>query len=257
MPLMESVLLNDGELRRYTHQIKLESIGIKGQEKIKKSKVLVIGAGGTGTAVLQNLAIAGIGKIGISDSLPVEEKSLSKQGLYGNSDIGKQKAIVSRYKLSEINHFVDFELYNIRIEKNNVLDICREYTVLVDATDNFPTRYLINDAAIILRKPLVFGSVLNTTGMVSVFNYKEGPSLRCLFPAEPQGEMSPEQKEITALSTLYNITGTIMANEVLKIILQINNVMSGKLLLFNILDYSISFNKIIKNPINLNISTLY
>lgn len=253
---MESEILNNGEFRRYTYQIKLGSIGIKGQEKIKKSKVLVIGAGGKGTTVLQNLVIAGVGKIGISDNLPVEEKSLSKQGLYGNSDIGKQKAIISRYKLAELNHFVDFELYNIRVDKKNILDICREYSVLVDATDNFPTKYLINDAAIILKKPLVFGSVQNTAGIVSVFNYKEGPSLRCLFPAEPHADKSPEQKNIASVGILYNIVGTIMANEVLKIILQIDNVISGKLLLFNILDYTISFNKIIKNPKNLNINVL-
>lgn len=253
---MESKILSNGEFRRYTHQIKLESIGIKGQEKIKKSKVLVIGAGGKGTAVLQSLVTAGVGKIGISDYLPVDEKSLSKQGLYGNSDIGKKKAIVSKYKLAELNHFVDFELYNIRIDKKNILDVCREYSVLVDATDNFQTKYLINDAAIILKKPLVFGSVLNTAGMVSVFNYKEGSSLRCLFPAEPPSDKSPEQNNIAAIGILYNIVGTIMANEVLKIILQIGNVVSGKLLLFNILDYTISFNKITKNPKNLNISTL-
>lgn len=253
---MESEILNNGELRRYTHQIKLESIGVKGQEKIKKSKVLVIGAGGKGTAVLQNLSTAGIGKLGISDNLTVEEKSLSKQVLYGNSDIGKQKAIVSRYKLAELNHFIDFELYNIRIDKKNILDICREYSVLVDATDNFPSKYLINDAAIILKKPLVFGSVLNTAGMVSVFNYKQGPSLRCLFPAEPSGDVSPEQKKLAAIGILYNIVGTIMANEVLKIILQTDNVISGKLLLFNVLDYTISFNNIIINPNNLNIRAL-
>jgi molybdopterin/thiamine biosynthesis adenylyltransferase len=253
---MESEILNDNELRRYSSQIKLESIGIKGQEKLKKASVLVIGAGGKGTAVLQNLVTAGIGKIGISDNLPVEEKFLSKQRLYGNSDIGKQKAIISRQKLAELNHYVDFELHNICIDKNNILDISKEYSVLVDATDNFHSKYLINDAAIILKKPLVFGYILNPVGMVSVFNYNQGPSLRCLFPTGPPGDKKTRQKGKAATGILYNIVGTIMANEILKIILQVDNIISDKLLLFNILDYTISFNKIIKNSKNFNISSL-
>jgi molybdopterin/thiamine biosynthesis adenylyltransferase len=236
---MESEILGESELIRYTRQIKLESVGIKGQEKIKKAGVLVIGAGGKGTSVLQNLVTAGVGKIGISDNLPVEEKDLTKQRLYGNSDIGKQKAIISRQKLIELNHFVHFELHNICIDKNNVLNICKNYAVIVDATDNFSTKYLINDAAIILKKPLVFGSVDNPVGMVSVFNYNMGPSLRCLFPTAPSDKQNSAQKKIPSAGILYSMIGTIMANEVLKIILQINNIISGKLLLLNILDYTI------------------
>jgi len=253
---MESEILNNNELRKYASQIKLESIGIKGQEKLKKARVLVIGAGGKGTTVLQNLVTAGIGKIGISDNLPVEEKFLLKQRLYGNSDIGKQKAIISRQKLVELNHYVDFELHNICIDKNNILKICKDYSVLVDATDNFPSKYLINDAAIILKKPLVFGYVMNPVGMVSVFNYKQGPSLRCLFPTDPPGDKRTGLKSTAPIGILYSIVGTIMANEILKIILQIDNIMSDKLLLFNVLDYTISFNKITKNPKNLAISSL-
>ncbi len=253
---MESQILNDNELRRYVYQINLESIGINGQEKLKEASVLVIGAGGKGTTVLQNLVTAGVGKIGISDNLPVEEKFLPKQRLYGNSDIGKQKAIISRQKLAELNHFINFELHNICIDKNNILDICKEYSVLVDATDNFAAKYLINDTAIILKKPFVFGSVLNHVGMVTVFNYNQGPSLRCLFPTAPPRDKSKGQKNMAAVGILYSIVGTIMANEIIKVILQFENIISGKLLLFNILDYTISFNKIIKNPNNFNISSL-
>jgi molybdopterin/thiamine biosynthesis adenylyltransferase len=253
---MESEILSESELRRYTRQINLESVGIKGQEKIKKASVLVIGAGGKGASVLQNLVAAGVGKIGISDNLPVEEKNLIKQRLYGNTDIGKQKAIISWRKLIELNHFVNFELHNICIDKNNVLDICKNYAVIVDATDNFPSKYLINDAAIILKKPLVFGTVHDPVGMVSVFNYNMGPSLRCLFPTAPSDKQNSVQKKMPSAGILYSMTGTIMANEVLKIILQINNIISGKLLLLNMLDYTISFNKITKNPKNLAISSL-
>lgn len=253
---MNSEILSEKEFRRYAYQIKLPSVGIEGQEKLKKSKVIVIGAGSKGTVVLQNLANAGIGELGISDNLIVEEKSLSKQRLYGDKDIGKQKAIISRQKLAELNHLVKYELYNIYINKNNILDICNEYSVIVDATDNYQTKYLLNDAAIILQKPIIFGHIHNSTGMVSVFNYNRGPSLRCLFPDIPSEDKNPEVKNIASTGILYNIIGTIMANEVLKVLLNFNNTLSGKLLNFNILDYSISYQKIVKNSKNLKIKSL-
>jgi molybdopterin/thiamine biosynthesis adenylyltransferase len=253
---MEFNPLNEAELKRYSSQIKILSSGTEGQQRIKNASILVIGAGGKGTSVLQNLAAAGIGKIGITDNFPVEEKNLSKQRLYGNSDIGKEKAIISRQKLKELNHFVNYELYNVCINNKNILDICREYKLIIDATDNFPARYLINDAAVILNKPVVFGSVLNSIGMVSVFNFNKGPTLRCLYPTTPSGDEKPEIKSIAGIGVLYNIVGTIMANEALKIILHMENVLSGKLLIFNISDYSISFKSINVNPVNLKISTL-
>ncbi len=254
--VMNSDILSDKEFRRYAYQIKLPSVGIEGQEKLKKSKVIVIGAGSKGTTVLQNLATVGIGEIGISDNFIVEEKSLSKQRLYGDKDIGKQKAIISKQKLAEINQLVKYELFNICIDKNNILEICDEYSLIVDATDNFAAKYLLNDAAIILHKPLVFGHIHNATGMVSVFNYNEGPSLRCLFPDIPSKNRKPELKNIASFAILSSIIGTIMANEVLKILLNIENILSGKLLNFNILNYTISFQEIIKNPKNLKIKSL-
>ena len=250
---MNSEILSDKEFRKYAYQIRLPSVGIEGQEKLKRAKVIVIGAGSKGTTVMQNLATAGIGEIGISDNYIVEEKSLPKQRLYGDGDIGKQKAIVSRQKLAGINQLVEYELYNICIDKSNILDICAKYSVIVDATDNFPVKYLLNDAAVILRKPLVFGHVSNSVGMVSVFNHNNGPSLRCLFPDIPSDNKNPELENITSVGILYDITGTIMANEVLKILLNIENTLSGKLLNFNILNYAISFQKINKNPKNLEI----
>jgi molybdopterin/thiamine biosynthesis adenylyltransferase len=253
---MESESLNEKELKRYSSQIKLPSLGIEGQQKLKNASILVIGAGGKGTAVLKNLATAGVGNIGISDNFPVEEKNLSKQSLYGNADIGKEKAIISRQKLKELNHFVNYELYNVCINRNNILDICRGYSVIVDATDNFPARYLINDAAIILDKPCVSGSIENSMGMVSVFNFNKGPTLRCLYPTIPSGNITSEMKSISGIGIIYNIVGTIMANEVLKIILQLDNILSGKLLMFNISDYSISFKNIKLNPANLKIPAL-
>jgi molybdopterin/thiamine biosynthesis adenylyltransferase len=255
-PVMESRSLNESELRRYSSQIKKLSRGAEDQQRIKDASILVIGAGGKGTSVLQNLATAGIGQIGIADNFPVEEKYLSKQRLYGSVDIGKEKAIISKQKLKDLNHLIDFELHNVCINSKNILDICREYKIIIDATDNFPARYLINDAAVILNKPVVFGSVFNSLGMVTVFNLNKGPTLRCLYPDPPSGDEKPEIKSIAGIGILYNIVGTIMANEALKIILQIENILSGKLLIFNISDYSISFKSIKLNPVNLKISAL-
>ncbi len=253
---MNSEILSDKEFRRYAYQIRLPSVGIEGQEKLKNGKVIVIGAGGKGTSLLQNLASAGIGEIGISDNYIIEEKFLPKQRFYGDGDIGKQKAIVARQKLAKINKLVQYELYNICIDKTNILDICSKYSVIVDATDNFPAKYLLNDASIILRKPLVFGHVTNSIGMVSVFNYNQGPSLRCLFPDNPAANKKTNLENITSPAILYDITGIIMANEVLKILLGIETPLSGKLLNFNISDYTTSFQEIVKNPKNLEIKSL-
>lgn len=253
---MNSETLSDKESRRFTHQIKLPSVGIEGQEKLRKAKVIVIGAGSKGTTVLQNLATAGIGEIGISDNYIIEKKSLPRQRLYGDGDIGKQKAIVARQKLSEINKSVEYDLYNICIDKKNILDICSGYSVIVDATDNFPAKYLLNDAAILLGKPLVFGHVTSSNGMVSVFNHNNGPSLRCLFPDIPQENKNAKPENMVSAGIIYDITGTIMANEVIKIILNIETPLCGKLLNFNISDYTISFQEIIKNQKNLEIKSL-
>jgi molybdopterin/thiamine biosynthesis adenylyltransferase len=253
---MNSETLSDKEFRRFTHQIKLPSVGIEGQEKLRKAKVIVIGAGSKGTTVLQNLATAGIGEIGISDNYIIEEKELPKQNLYGDSDIGKQKAIVARQKLAEINKSVKYDLYNICIDKKNMLDICSGYSVIIDATDNFPVKYLLNDAAIILGKPLVFGNVTSSTGMVSVFNYNKGPSLRCLFPDAPKDNKNAKPENMVSAGIINNITGTIMANETIKIILNIKTPLNGNLLNFNISDYTISFQEINKNQKNLEIKSL-
>ncbi len=252
---MNSEILSDKEYSRYASQIDLPSVGIEGQEKLKMAKVIVIGAGSKGTTVMQNLAASGIGEIGISDNYIINDKSLSKQRLYGDRDIGKHKAIVSAQKLAGINKLVRYELFNICIDKSNILDICARYSVIVDATDNFPIKYLINDAAVILHKPLVFGHVSNSSGMVSVFNHNDGPSLRCLFPEIPSENKKKAPGNIASSGVLYDITGAIMANEVLKILLGIENTLSGRLLNFNILNYAISFQKIIKNPQNLEIKS--
>jgi sulfur-carrier protein adenylyltransferase/sulfurtransferase len=247
---MRSEILSDKELRRYIDQINLPSVGIEGQEKYKQAKVLVIGAGGKGTCILQHLTTAGIGKIGISDNYPVEEKALPRQKLYGNSDLGKQKAIISSQRLKEVNHLVDIELHNVCLSENNISPICNDYDIIVDATDNFPAHYLVNDAAITLNKPLVFGTVFNSLGMVSVFNYQNGPSLRCLYPETPGKEDKPPLKGLFGSSILTDIVGTLMTNEIFKVILGLPTELNGKLLIFDSANYTFKSEKVEKDPKN-------
>lgn len=244
-----SNILSPKEIRRYAIQIASRSVGIVGQEKLKQAKVLIIGAGGKGTAILQNLASSGIGTLGISDNSFVEEAELSRQFLYGNGDLGKQKAIISKQKLLEINHMVEYQLHNVCLDVNNIDRICTDYDILIDATDNFPTRYLINDAAVKLNKPMLFGFVEGAMGMVSVFNYKNGPSLRCLFPKVPEG-FGYESEDFMAQTSILNIVGAIIANETIKVILGMDTPLSGNLLKFYGSKYSFEFEPIQKNPEN-------
>jgi adenylyltransferase/sulfurtransferase len=242
--------LSEKEIRRYALQIGMPSIGMEGQEKVKGAKVLVIGAGGKGSSVLQNLATVGVGKIGICDNYPVQENELARQYLYGNKDLGKQKAIISKQKLLEVNHLVDYELHNVCLNKNNINLICFPYDILIDATDNFPSRLLINDAAVSLGKPLIYGEVINSVGLVSVFNYSGGPSLRCLYPEQVKQPEKVKPDAFACQVSVMSIIGSIIANEALKIILSKETVLSGKLLQFDASTYSISLKKIEKNPSN-------
>ncbi|MBN2481991.1 MAG: HesA/MoeB/ThiF family protein [Bacteroidales bacterium] len=247
---MSSEILTEREIRLFSKQIKLPSVGIPGQEKIKKSRILIIGAGGKGSAVLQNLAVTGVGFIGISDNSFVGEENISIQRLYGDADLGKQKAIISRQRIRQIANSVMYEVHNICLSPDNIFKIIDSYDIIVDATDNFDVHYLINDAAVSLKKPVVFGSVFHMFGMVSVFNFNDGPSFRCLFPKKPDKAKSPGDEGIFAPGLLYNITGTIMANEVLAIILGHHVNLSGQLLTFKITDYSIKIEPVVRKPEN-------
>jgi adenylyltransferase/sulfurtransferase len=235
---MKSKILSDKEFRKYALQIQLPDVGLDGQEKIKKARILVIGAGGKGTSILQSLVAAGVGYIGICDNFKVEESALPRQSLYGDTDLGKQKAIVSKQRLLELTRMTFFELHNICLSESNVSTIISNYDILADATDNFGAHYLINDAALTAGKPMVFGSVLHNTVQVSVFNHSGGPSLRNFYPTIPDHSENSNVERATALQLLYGIAGSFMANEILKIILGHETVLSGKLLRFNLSDYS-------------------
>lgn len=236
--------LSKRELSRYSRHIKLIKVGLKGQEDLKKASVLVIGAGGLGCSVLQYITAAGVGTIGILDGDVVEESNLQRQVLFGQEDVGKQKAKTAAHKLKTQNPNVKFKVANEPINKKNCLNSIALFDIVVDCTDNFPTRYLINDACVLQNKTLVFGAIHQFEGQVSVFNYNSGPSYRCLFP-DVDLEI-PNCSDAGVLGVLPGIIGNFQANEVLKIILGIGDILSGKLLSFNSLNYEsslIEFNK--------------
>jgi len=249
-------VLTKQEFQRYSRHIIIPEIGIIGQEKIKNSKVLVIGAGGLGCPVGQYLAAAGVGTIGIVDFDEVDESNLQRQILFTPEDIGKSKAEVAAQKLKKQNPNLQFTIYNLQFTSANSLDIIKNYDIIVDGSDNFPTRYLVNDSCVILGKPLVSGSVFKFQGQVSVFNYKNGPTYRCLFPEPPNSDDVPNCTEIGVLGVLSGIIGTIMANETLKIILEIGKVLSGKLLVMDTLSLTMQTLSFRRNPKNLNIKNL-
>ena len=231
-------MLSPNEQARYSKQIILPEMGMGGQEKLAGAKVLVIGAGGLGCPILQYLAAAGVGTIGIADGDVIEISNLQRQVLYTEQEVGQSKAAVAEKKLNALNPNSTVFVHNVRIEAGNALDILRNYDIIVDGSDNFPTRYLVNDACIILDKPMVSGAIYKFEGQVSVFNYMGGPTYRCIFPEPPGADESPNCADIGVIATLPGIIGTIQANEVIKMITGIGEVLSGKLLVIDALTMS-------------------
>lgn len=229
-------MLDSQELKRYKRQIILPELGIAGQQKLKNAKVLMVGAGGLGCPVLQYLVAAGIGFIGIVDDDTVDETNLHRQILYSADDIGKNKAQVAVEKLSVLNPHVKFSAYPVRLSLQNADQLFRTYDLVIDGSDNFPTRYLVNDTCAALNLPLVFGSLFKFEGQVSVFNYRGGPDYRSIFPEPPGIDEVPNCAEIGVIGVLPGIIGTYMANEAIKVICEIGEVLSGKLLCVNALD---------------------
>ena len=223
------------EKQQYSRHLLLEDVGTKGQLKLKQAKVLVIGAGGLGCPVLLYLSAAGVGRIGIVDNDIVEQSNLQRQILYTHEDIDRNKAESAVKRLQLLNPFIQFDTYQTRLTKDNALELFETYNIIVDGTDNFPTRYLINDAAVLLNKPIVFGSIFKFEGQVSVFNFKHGPTYRCLYPTPPKPNEVPNCSRLGVLGVLPGIIGSLQANEVLKIILGLGNILSGKLSTFDAL----------------------
>ncbi len=235
--------LTVSEQIRYSRQILLKEVGISGQENLKNARVLVIGAGGIGCPALQYLAAAGIGTLGIIDFDQVDESNLQRQILFSTFTIGEFKSTAAKNRLQEINPLIKIIAYTEKLTPKNALIFFNEYDIVLDGSDNFATRYLVNDASVITETPLIYGSIYRFEGQVSVFNYKQGPSYRCLFPDPPAENSVPNCSQIGVMGVLPGIIGTHLANEALKIILGIGQPLSGKLMIINTLNNQ---NKIIK-----------
>ena len=229
-------MFSKDELKQYNRHLILEKIGKEGQLKLKSSKVIVIGAGGLGCPILQYLTAAGVGTIGIIDYDVVNQSNLQRQILYTFDDIGKPKAESAMKRLSRLNPFIKFNVYNERLTNKNILSIFENYDIIIDGSDNFPTRYMINDAVVLLNKPLVYGAIFKFEGQVSVFNYKGAATYRCLYPKPPKIQESPNCSEIGVLGVLPGIIGSFQANEVIKIICEMGEVLTNKLLILDVLN---------------------
>ena len=249
-------MFNTDEIKRYARHTALPEVGEKGQQLIKKAKVLVVGAGGLGCPVLQYLNAAGVGTIGIIDDDRVDISNLQRQVLFNEQDVGKRKAECARDKLAAQNSGTKFEVYCERLTSANALELFARYDVVVDGSDNFATRYLVNDAAVITGRPLVFGSIFKFEGQVSVFNYRGGATYRCLYPEPPGAGEAPNCSEVGVLGVLPGICGTLMAGEAIKIICGLGKVLSGQVLCFDTL--SMSFSMFSVDPVaeNLKITSL-
>lgn len=230
-------MLEPIERKRYSRQILLPELGLAGQDRLRAAKVVVVGAGGLGCPVLQYLVAAGVGEIGIVDDDTVDLTNLHRQILYSAHDVGQNKAITAVEKLSVLNPFVHLTAYPDRLNAENAIDLLSGYDLVIDGSDNFETRYLVNDFCVQLNKPFVFGSILRFEGQVSVFNYQGGPTYRCLFPDAEEGDNCAEAGVI---GILPGIIGTYMANEAMKIIAGIGEPLSGQLLIINTLTNSSS-----------------
>jgi adenylyltransferase/sulfurtransferase len=254
---MSADKLTASELRRYKRQIMLPEIGAAGQLKLKQSRVLVIGVGGLGTPILQYLSAGGVGHLGIVDNDQVNESNLQRQILFGVKDLGKLKSIIARERLSQLNPDAEFEIFNFRLGKKNIRNLVRDYDLIFDATDNFETRYLINDACIAEGKTWIYGAVYKYEGHLSVFNYKDGPTLRCLFPEPPEQGSFPDPDESGLLGVLPGMIGCYQAIEAIKIITGFGDVLSGKLLTVNIRTNQIMIHSIPVIDRNKTISYFY
>lgn len=247
-PNLEEIELNKDEYERYSRHIILPEVGLEGQKRLKAASVICIGTGGLGSPLLLYLAAAGVGRIGIVDFDVVDSSNLQRQVIHGTAQVGKPKLESAKQRILDINPFCQVDLYNTRISSENALDILKPYDVVVDGTDNFPTRYLVNDACVLLGKPNVYGSIFRFEGQASVFNYQEGPNYRDVFPEPPPPGMVPSCAEGGVLGVLCGVIGSIQATEAIKVILGMDTTLSGRLLLYNAQTMSFRELKLRPNP---------
>jgi molybdopterin/thiamine biosynthesis adenylyltransferase/rhodanese-related sulfurtransferase len=239
---------NQKELERYSRHLVIPEVGLEGQAKLRSAKVLIAGAGGLGSPIAMYLAAAGVGNIGIIDFDTVSFSNLQRQVLFSEADLGKPKVEIAKQRLNGINKEINVKTYNFKLTAQNALEIISGYDIVADGSDNFSTRYLINDACVFLGKPLVSGSVLRFEGQVSFFDPKEGPCYRCLYPESPEPGSMPSCEEAGVLGVLPGIIGTIQADEVIKYIIGKGKTLTGRLLTLDALQMKFKEFKFGKNP---------
>jgi sulfur-carrier protein adenylyltransferase/sulfurtransferase len=240
--------LTNEEIARYSRHLIMPEVGLEGQRKLKASSILLIGTGGLGSPLALYLAAAGIGRIGLVDYDIVDESNLQRQIIHGQSTIGISKLDSAEARIRDINPFVQIDKYDVPLMSDNALEIFEPYDIIIDGTDNFPTRYLVNDACVKLGKPNVYGSIFRFEGQVSVFHAKEGPCYRCMFPTPPPPGLVPSCAEGGVLGILPGTVGTLQATEAIKLLLGIGEPMIGRMLLYDALEMSFTTIKIRKNP---------
>ncbi len=236
------------EMTRYSRHLILPQVGLEGQRKLKAARVVVVGTGGLGSPIAMYLAAAGVGHIGLVDFDMVDTTNLQRQIVHGQSTVGMPKVESAARRLHDLNPHITIEPYHEPLTSQNALDILASYDVIMDGTDNFPTRYLLNDAAVLLGKPLVYGGIFRFEGQASVFAMPDGPCYRCLLPEPPPPHLVPTCAEAGVLGILPGTIGTIQATEAIKIILGIGETLSGRLLLYDALDMSFDLITLPKRP---------
>lgn len=249
---MKNIDFSKEEMERYSRHLIIPEFNIEGQRKLKSAKVLVVGTGGLGAPLLQYLTAAGVGTIGLMDFDIVDDSNLQRQVLFSVDDVGEPKVNAALKRLKGLNPYVNFKTYNTQLTSENALEIIKEYDLVADGTDNFPTRYLVNDACVILNKPNVYASIFRFDGQVSVFNLLDkegnlGPNYRDLFPAPPPPGLVPSCAEGGVIGVLPGIIGSLQANEVIKVITGIGEPLAGRLFLFDALTFETRTIKIVKD----------
>jgi len=245
---MASVDLSGEEIRRYGRHLIMPEVGMDGQKKLKAASILLVGAGGLGSPLGLYLAAAGVGRIGMVDFDVVDYSNLQRQILHSTKDVGRPKLASAKERLEGINPFVKIETHEMHLSSENALGLFAEYDIIIDGTDNFPTRYLVNDACVLTGKPNVYGSIFRFEGQASVFATKDGPCYRCLYPEPPPPGLVPSCAEGGVLGILPGIIGTIQANEAVKLIIGKGEPLAGRLLLFDALKTKFRELKLRKNP---------
>src|SRR5919202_249580 len=247
-PNLDEIQLTKEEYERYSRHLILPQVGLEGQKRLKAASVLCIGSGGLGSPLLLYLAAAGVGRLGLVDFDVVDSSNLQRQVIHGTSWVGKPKIESAKNRILEINPYCQIDLYEELLCAENALEIMKPYDIVVDGTDNFPTRYLVNDACVLLGKPNVYGSIFGFEGQATVFNYEGGPNYRDLYPEPPPPGMVPSCAEGGVLGVLCGVVGSIQATEAIKIILGAGELLVGRLLLYDALAMRFRELKLRRNP---------